>query len=349
MKKILLLITLSLTLKSFAQDLQSIRTYYDPWAKTQLHEVYTVIAGTSTKQGLYKEYAQNGILAKEVTYTNGVANGSYKEYYTTPDLSGKLALLDNYKNGKLDGLSEEYAYPNGKKTATKTLVYVKGDLLKETHYYEGGQKGTERDYKTRNYLEWYENGQKKEAGSYDSYGYKTGSYTKWYDDGQLQEQKKDSSGVILAMQYHERGGKTYAVALTPAGKYISTTLDSSGRKVEEAESKPSGGTPPFYYDGTYTAYYSTGEVLQTGEYSGGRKTGVWKSFDKEGKELQDASSSTNQQVQSNASGSDLDEIKRLLKEKEDKLTPKEKSWAERVISEQTVRSYDRVLEMLRTK
>lgn len=287
MKKLLVLFITTLSLISNAQNLETKKTYHDPYARAHLNEVYTVIAGTATKHGLYKAYDYEGVLVKEKTYANGVANGPYKEYYSSQynlNERGKLGLIENYKNGKLDGTSEEYVYPNGKKLTTKTLTYKMGELLKEVHYYETGQKGTERDHVTGAYTEWYENGQKKEAGTYDSYGYKAGSYTKWYEDGQVMELKQDSAGVTLHMEYREKGGKTYAVDLGPTG-YVSTTIDPSGAKIEEAQSKPSGGTPPFYYDGKYTEYYATGEVKQTGTYSGNKQVGQWTTYDKEGKVL----------------------------------------------------------------
>lgn len=345
MRKFLLLTLNIIAVITYAQNLQTVKTYYDPYTKTRLNEVYTVLAGTPTKHGSYKAYDEQGILVKEATYSNGIANGPYKEYYSSRyglDDRGKLGLSENYKNGKLDGISEDYAYPGGKKRTAETRTYAMGELLKKVGYYETGEKATERDYKTGSFTEWYENGQKKETGKYDSYGYKTGSYTKWYDNGQVMETKKDSAEVILAMEYHEDGGKTYAVVLTVGGTYISTTLDTLGRKAEEAESKPSGRTPPFYYDGSYTAYWPSGEVKTVGQHRNGLRVGKWKYFAIDGKVLSDAEWPQGTENMK-------EELRRVIREKASLLTNVEVDRVEALIKRGTDDGYQQALDILWSK
>jgi len=345
MKKLPLLVLLASVLSAFAQNLQTVKTYYDPYTKTKLHEVYSVTPNTPTKNGSYKEYDASGVIIVEAYYVNGLLDGPHKDYYSSQyDLNsrGKVGVSETYKKGKLNGISTEYAYPGGVKKTTKTIIYEVGERVEETDYYVSGQKASERDYKTGGYTEWYENGQKKEVGQYDTYGYKAGSYTKWYDNGTVMESKKDSVGTILSFEYHELGGKTYLVAQTPGGKCISTTLDTTGKKLEEAESKPSGRTPPFYYDGNYTAYWPTGEVRTTGQYKNGQRVGRWKYLAIDGKLLSDA-----EWPQGMAKLKE--EIRRLIPEKSALLNNGEVDKVEALLKSGTDDGYQQALDILRGK
>lgn len=351
MKKFFAIILTIGTLTSFAQNLQTVKTYYDPYTKTHLNEVYTVIAGTPTKHGSYKSYDQAGNIAVEKTYVNGMLEGQRKEYYGLgqgrdegdgSDLRGKIAIQEVYKRDVLVQY-DEYGYINGKATAGIHNTYSpKGEPLMEERRYANGKLASSKNHQTGDYAEYYDNGQKKEAYKFGLDGYPVGGYTKWYDDGQVMETKKDSAGVILAMESHERGGKIYAVTLTPEGKYISTTLDTLGKKAEEAENKPSGRTPPFYYDGPYKAYWPTGEVRTIGQYKEGNRVGEWKYLAVDGKLLSDA-----EWPQGTAKLKD--EIRRLIGEKAALLTNAEVDKVEALLKRGTDDGYQQALDILRAK
>lgn len=60
--------------------------------------------------GVFKFYAENGIIETEKTYLNNRLNGLYKEFYK----SGKLYYTSNYINDNLNGEMLFY-YESGEK------------------------------------------------------------------------------------------------------------------------------------------------------------------------------------------------------------------------------------------
>ena len=67
MKKITLLLLL-LSYFSFSQSL--VKTYYDPYTKTKLKEVYQVKPNTPIVNGYYKSYDQYGNILVHRNYVN---------------------------------------------------------------------------------------------------------------------------------------------------------------------------------------------------------------------------------------------------------------------------------------
>ncbi len=63
-----------------------------------------VFAEESIKDGVHKEYYENGNLKKEVTYKNGKKDGVSKGYYENGELFAQHIL----KDGKEEGLSISY-------------------------------------------------------------------------------------------------------------------------------------------------------------------------------------------------------------------------------------------------
>lgn len=71
------------------------------------------------KEGVVKEYNDDGRLIFEITYVNGVENGLSILYYT----SGKLREKGAYKNGERDGKWINY---NEDGTVAEEKIFVKG-------------------------------------------------------------------------------------------------------------------------------------------------------------------------------------------------------------------------------
>jgi len=80
--------------------------------------------------------------------------------------NGKLSGEVNLKDGKFDGLLEEW--------------YENGQLKREIKYKEGKNDGLRK--------EWYENGQLDRIIKYKE-GKKVGIYRGWYENGQLKKKK----------------------------------------------------------------------------------------------------------------------------------------------------------------
>ena len=70
------------------------RTYYDP-EKTQLKS--EVFIHNRKKEGVYKEYYEDGELLSEVNYINGEKNGIYNSYYDNGQLSSEINYIDGKK------------------------------------------------------------------------------------------------------------------------------------------------------------------------------------------------------------------------------------------------------------
>lgn len=116
------------------------------------------------KTGFEKIYDEDGILLSEYYLKNGYINGKCYSYYKT----GKLESIEDWFNGKLNGLST-YFYSNGN---IKTEIYYKnnikhgiereyskiGLLLKKNSYCNGFLDG--------HFSTYYINGKKYQEGTY---------------------------------------------------------------------------------------------------------------------------------------------------------------------------------------
>jgi antitoxin component YwqK of YwqJK toxin-antitoxin module len=143
MKKASLIILLfTLSKLSAQQPLDIVKTYYDPYTKIKLKEVYTVLKNTPTLQGLYKLYSEGGELLVETNYANGKMNGSSKTFFNAEGAEaygypkewiGKVEELQNYKNDVLDGQTIKKKYSNDKLQHTKIITtYFKIQCHKRT-------------------------------------------------------------------------------------------------------------------------------------------------------------------------------------------------------------------------
>ena len=133
-----------------------VRTYYD-LKKTKLKEEYFINAGK--KEGIYKEYYENGQLCVEVNYINGTMNGIYKLYYE----NGQLWEEMNYIDGKINGifksyysngqLMEEVNYIDDKRNGIYKSYHYDGQLLEEVNYIDGKKSFIINDFFRID--EWY--------------------------------------------------------------------------------------------------------------------------------------------------------------------------------------------------
>lgn len=306
-----------LLLEAQTQNLQIVKTYWDPWTKTKLKEVYNLIPRTQNKQGLYRGYDSNGILMTESNFLNGKLNGVVKHYYTADVRAqehGKLGSIETYKNDVLDGLSEEYQYPKNIRVTVKSQTYQNGNLIKQTTYfdngkikgqmvqngltysmYENGQK--EFECNTVNgkgngvFTSWYENGKIKEKGRYES-DKKKDQWVTFYDTGDTMAIiTYDDNNRVLQQQGYLNDGKKTSLVRNPDGKFIETQYYPSGHKFSETEKVYTNVTNPswgktgmqFINNGDYTEYFESGKVKVKGSYYGEKKTFRWTTYDEDGK------------------------------------------------------------------
>jgi antitoxin component YwqK of YwqJK toxin-antitoxin module len=203
--------------KVFSQTI--VKTYYDPFTKTQLKEVYTVISGTPTPNGLYKSYDEGGKLAAVGDFLKGVKNGIWKEYE-----DGILSTITTYKKGKKDGLLTIYDNSSGKNRITSIAIFKDDYNLKTTRFewYPNGVKNEEYEvYWTgmgegRNgiYLSYWDNGVIQETGNYNHQN-KIGIWKNFRKNGIINDiSVYDSVGKPISSKgYYLNGKLHYQVTL----------------------------------------------------------------------------------------------------------------------------------------
>ncbi len=251
------------------------------------------------KHGLWREYYPNGQIKWEATYSHGKLNGYYKEYSPY----GALVKYERYKNGKLLQLAQKNAKTKAI-TGNLQLIeeyYPDGKLKHVGTYSDTIPVGIHRYYSESGKLDsavWYGDlGQKLGTGMVDSLGHKTGKWTLFYDDGKImaigkyQNDKRTGewtffykNGQILQKGYYSDG--------QPDGQWLLYYKDGNLLREENYiqgihngkfyELTDQGDTiiSTNYTDGQPDGryYLQVGDIMQTGNYDYGQKTGTWKTY-----------------------------------------------------------------------
>lgn len=113
------------------------KTYHRGNGKLKSEESYTITKGASgaAKDGLFREYHENGNLMREETYVNGKKNGLAKTHLK----DGTLSEETTYQDGKRNGPSREY--------------HKNGVLKKEVGYLDDKEHGVRTDYRDNGSLQ----------------------------------------------------------------------------------------------------------------------------------------------------------------------------------------------------
>ena len=108
MKQLIVCIGFLMAISAQAQQVR--KTYYD-WQNTKLKEVFTVNS-LGQKNGVYKKYDENGVLAVEATFKNDLMTGPGKEYYIYYQSQGpaKLKKVGSFKDADKHGVFVTYDY-----------------------------------------------------------------------------------------------------------------------------------------------------------------------------------------------------------------------------------------------
>ena len=106
---------------------------------------YQELTSKGHKQGIYREWHDNGEKREEGTYVDGRKTGTWTSWH---------------ENGEK---REEGKYVDGKKTGTWITWYEKGQKRGEYEYGDGGETGRSTS--------WHENGQMESRGTFDSKEY----------------------------------------------------------------------------------------------------------------------------------------------------------------------------------
>lgn len=195
-----------------AQNLVTKKTYWD-WGNARLHESFTVIAGTGTRHGSYKEYDRNGMLLISANYNHGALHGLCIEYFGTPEKY--ISKSTNYLNGKKSGVEKNYNLGSSGHYLLEECIYKEDEMIEKTSYYTDaqnrGQKKShaklvdDKQYNTN----WFQNGQTEYKGILQvtpgNYGNITTpiQYTRYSETGILIEKLDDN-----IISFYAEDGKT---------------------------------------------------------------------------------------------------------------------------------------------
>jgi antitoxin component YwqK of YwqJK toxin-antitoxin module len=249
------------------------------------------------KQGVWKDFYENGNVKWEITYKDNKKNGYFKQYSQDGNLTEVVKYIDDIRQEeakeviKLE-VKTDY-YPNGK---PKTIASYRKNVP------EGVRREFSEDGKvTAGYV--FEEGKIISQGIIDEEGIKNGPWKDFYRDGQLKSEgiyNKDKRVGEWKFYYNngqvEQSGK-YNKNGKPDGLWKWNYPDGSLKREENFLNGLSEGIMTEYDEqskiicqGEYIAgleegkwTYHTGDRWEEGTYRGGMRNGEWKSYYPDGK------------------------------------------------------------------
>lgn len=229
--------------------------YFNDFGKKTLEVNYS---DQSKKEGLTRGYYDNGELYYEVNYEGGEINGEKKVYYD----NGSRKINVNVVDGLNDGTYKEY-YPT--------------DVI---HYETKTEKGREVEY----YNIYHANGQLRDK-MLISNGKIDGDYIAYHPNGKESEVATFSNGDRngKSTSYYESG------KIQNEGTYVTGSKDGAWKFYYENGQVESEGS---YKKGTaigeWKKYHLNGSIKEIADYgTSGNKTGIVKTFNSEGKLIQE--------------------------------------------------------------
>mgnify|MGYP006106416361 CR=1 FL=1 len=191
------------------------------------------------------------------------------------DEKTQLEWKKNYKEGKLDGLSEEYN---------------KNGQLEESVTYKEGEEEEEVKYT------YYENGQLKEKETYKD-GKKDGQWEEYGDNGQLwskatyKDGKPDGQWEEYIITYKADNTLQSSGKLRYKGTYKDGKENGQWEEYDDNGQLFSKGTyKDGKEDGQWEYYYGNdGQLSSKGTYKDGKQDGQWEEYDENGKLMENES------------------------------------------------------------
>jgi len=220
------------------------------------------------KQGDWKEFYTNGNVKTEKTYKEDLLHGYYKEY----DERGRLSLTMLYENGSIVKSNVEDA-PD---IEISNKYDQDGKLIYSGPFRNGVPVGVHREFdkdgRVTNSFIYDDTGRLLSEGIVDETGNKNGKWKDLYSDGKTQAEGQYSNNRKSGVwRYYNRGGN-----VEQTGSYNAERPDGiwkwyyeNGQLLREEE----------YFqgqrDGMKTEYSETSDVITKGLYADGEKNGEW--------------------------------------------------------------------------
>ncbi|WP_426429958.1 hypothetical protein ACPX19_10500 [Winogradskyella sp. HB-48] len=239
------------------------KLYFDN--SQQVEIIYNVKDGKF--EGDYKGYYKNGNLRIEGIYKNDQKQGVWKEY----DENGNKLYVYNINNGELDGESKEYQ-PDGK--IKKTKVFKKGILQGETiDFFYDEDSGSLKAKLIKNYSEGKLDGETKLIYFDEDQNQRVLSKVMFKNDqknGFAQEISEDT--LIIANYINDKLHGNYRLYRDLKKLIVGSVIETDTTKLYLTDSGQ-------YQNGLKTGYWKHFELaggLSEGNYSKDLKTGPWK-------------------------------------------------------------------------
>lgn len=220
------------------------------------------------KQGVWKEFYENGKVKEETSFYNGKKTGYSKTY--SP--SGSLANIEKYVGDSLQKEAPELTT----KLEVRNEYYEDGSIKKTGTYLDGLAEGTHKEYSPEGKItnaKIYREGNIAGEGMIDEAGSQQGRWTEYHTGGQIKAKGDFDNGIRIGewIFYH------------PNGK-----VEQKGRY--DKKGKPQGLWQWFYEngkllreenylngkrEGALIEWNDSGRVITKGEYIDGLKEGKW--------------------------------------------------------------------------
>ena len=249
------------------------------------------------KQGIWKYFWENGLLSMEGAYLNGKKNGFFKYY----DQEGNFKQIEKWEN---DILIEDAL--ETKQLDRKVDYHSNGKIKTEAYFYKGRPDGIRREYSPEgevinSYL--FSNGMLKGEGIVDNNGKKQGDWKEFYASGALRAAGKylnskpigkwkyyfEEQSIEIEGTYTQKGEKEGEwFWYYENGNLLSKEIYSAGLLDGENFSLSINGDTlecGTFVDGQEEGkwYYINDSVRTDGNYSEGKREGVWRTYYASGK------------------------------------------------------------------
>ncbi|RYY32531.1 MAG: hypothetical protein EOP46_18765, partial [Sphingobacteriaceae bacterium] len=225
----------------------------------------------SKKEGRYKISFANGSPFIDAGFSNGIPDGKFIVY---EPIKGDTLVYKNYNKGVLDGsFVEKFAGRN---------------TLRRGKYYDNGQAGYIADFRPDGTASREQGFDREGKRTYGAEYHEQGSLKRreYYEDNLYAEYDKEGFMLYERAKLEGKPGYTVYRAYHPHSRQLS--------RVEFSNEKGLDSISTFYHEngqvqyvfgnkenkrhGTFTAYSSTGSVVNRGEYINGLMEGEWISY-----------------------------------------------------------------------
>ena len=262
-------------LKRYKDDLPNSKwTYYYPNTNIiKKEESYS----NGIKDGFFNEYYYNRKLAKSYYYKNNLQEGEYNEFF--PD--GTISVKGNFNNGLKDGLWETYRedgtifsignFKNDFQDGSWKFFHRTGNISSEGIYKNG--------FEIDQWIFYYEEGQLDEIGSY-SFGLKNGLWGRFHMDGTLKLEETYNLGrLINVTDYYLSDGSIVNSGSLKDGNGEFLDYYDNGSLFSISNYKDG------YLNGVYKEFHLNGKESIVGNYNKNTRVGYWYTFSKRGLEI----------------------------------------------------------------